>query len=535
MAIPVLDLLNFESDIAEGCEYVLTSPRSLQACAEIGIKPIQLLRVTFNELVAERPDLSVKEARDYLIELNEARNEHLQSALAARRAIMNGQKIRKRSSSGPTKPKKTKSEPSVNDKKLPTPTRSVSSPHVSDPVSLTPMGEAVLKSHSLPPSVISSARGKIRLTRQNDKLVDSMLKKYSDRKLEIQKARAHWRRWQEEKVKLQEEKIEETKSVQRRVAQSRREFELNNLIMNGKREEEWSKELKEREQKIKAKMKRAEVNAQYHKLEKEARIRENCELERRKKESQAERLRHHERAQIVKEKEIAINLDKRLSEAEKTRKIKQIRDAENLHRRNMQTRKNFEETHNEVVHHQLELNKQKEAELVRRLEQAKRNNGLLMQQRSTAIRMAAERKSKQIEEVQLARDKMIREQQQKIEEETRRNEILAAEARQGASKMKLKKLEEAKEKHIQERLRFQENLDRSKVEFQSEQRRLESQISLKLHRQNQIARERERTILISKMRAQKEGVRRDVIRAELESFDEKAKRAQLFAQHIERR
>ena len=136
--------------------------------------------------------------------------------------------------------------------------------------------------------------------------------------------------------------------------------------------------------------------------------------------------------------------------------------------------------------------------------------------------------------------------------------------------MKLKKLEEAKEKHIQERLRFQENLDRSKVEFQSEQRRLESQISLKLHRQNQIARERERvslflqkheiisrnnlkiyatlfndllynidffikTILISKMRAQKEGVRRDVIRAELESFDEKAKRAQLFAQHIERR
>ena len=37
-----------------------------------------------------------------------------------------------------------------------------------------------------------------------------------------------------------------------------------------------------------------------------------------------------------------------------------------------------------------------------------------MQQRSTAIRMAAERKSKQIEEVQLARDKMIREQQQKV-------------------------------------------------------------------------------------------------------------------------
>ena len=66
--------------------------------------------------------------------------------------------------------------------------------------------------------------------------------------------------------------------------------------------------------------------------------------------------------------------------------------------------------------------------------------------------------------------------------------------------MKLKKLEEAKEKHIQERLRFQENLDRSKVEFQSEQRRLESQISLKLHRQNQIARERERVSFLQEQK-----------------------------------
>ena len=47
------------------------------------------------------------------------------------------------------------------------------------------------------------------------------------------------------------------------MAQNRREFELNNLIMNGKREDEWSKELVKREQKIKAKMKRAEVNVSY--------------------------------------------------------------------------------------------------------------------------------------------------------------------------------------------------------------------------------------------------------------------------------
>ena len=45
MPIPILDLDNFESDIAEGCEYVLTSPRSLQACSKLKLKPVQLLKV----------------------------------------------------------------------------------------------------------------------------------------------------------------------------------------------------------------------------------------------------------------------------------------------------------------------------------------------------------------------------------------------------------------------------------------------------------------------------------------------------------
>ena len=45
MPIPVLDLDNFESDLAEGCEYVLTSPRSLQACNKLRLKPVQLLKV----------------------------------------------------------------------------------------------------------------------------------------------------------------------------------------------------------------------------------------------------------------------------------------------------------------------------------------------------------------------------------------------------------------------------------------------------------------------------------------------------------
>ncbi len=39
-----LNLLNFEDpEASEGCHYVLTSPRSLRACFNLGIKPADLL------------------------------------------------------------------------------------------------------------------------------------------------------------------------------------------------------------------------------------------------------------------------------------------------------------------------------------------------------------------------------------------------------------------------------------------------------------------------------------------------------------
>jgi len=50
------------------------------------------------------------------------------------------------------------------------------------------------------------------------------------------------------------------------------------------------------------------------------------ELEKRKKANQSERKKQHERAKYLKEQETIINLDKRLSEAEKLRKIKLLQD-----------------------------------------------------------------------------------------------------------------------------------------------------------------------------------------------------------------
>ncbi|XP_069771295.1 coiled-coil domain-containing protein 177 [Narcine bancroftii] len=57
-----LDLDNFNSAEAEGSRYVLTSPRSLEACARCGVKPVELLHKSINEFAKEAPARSMRVA-----------------------------------------------------------------------------------------------------------------------------------------------------------------------------------------------------------------------------------------------------------------------------------------------------------------------------------------------------------------------------------------------------------------------------------------------------------------------------------------
>lgn len=58
-----LDLDNFDSAAAERSRYVLTSARSLRSCARLGIRPVQLLIKSLNELIAEQNDLPFEAVR----------------------------------------------------------------------------------------------------------------------------------------------------------------------------------------------------------------------------------------------------------------------------------------------------------------------------------------------------------------------------------------------------------------------------------------------------------------------------------------
>ncbi|XP_075699719.1 coiled-coil domain-containing protein 177 [Rhinoderma darwinii] len=57
-----LDLYSFECSEAEGSRYVLTSPRSLEACARCMVKPVELLSRSLSDLVREAPGRSMRVA-----------------------------------------------------------------------------------------------------------------------------------------------------------------------------------------------------------------------------------------------------------------------------------------------------------------------------------------------------------------------------------------------------------------------------------------------------------------------------------------
>ena len=157
-------------------------------------------------------------------------------------------------------------------------------------------------------------------------------------------------------------------------------------------------------------------------------------------------------------------------------------------------------------------------------------------------------------------------------------------------KIKLAFCSEAKERHEYERQRAIQNIERSKREADEEKEKLAKSINQKDTRSEQLKKERERvsrfssvsqflervlmehiesicsleskltfmsicsiripsrnrdisayfqltfplfqTVLISKTRAKREGIRRELIKKDLETFDERARRAEVFAHMI---
>ena len=113
---------------------------------------------------------------------------------------------------------------------------------------------------------------------------------------------------------------------------------------------------------------------------KQQRIKENMDMEAKKKRYQEERLKMMENEKIARERQLKNDLEKKLRDADAVRNQKLQSDAEVLQRRNQMKFLAFQETYEDVQKIKEEENAEKKERLSKRLEQAQKNNQELVSQ-----------------------------------------------------------------------------------------------------------------------------------------------------------
>ncbi|XP_062252705.1 coiled-coil domain-containing protein 177 [Platichthys flesus] len=89
-----LDLYNFDSPVAEGSRYVLTSPRSLEACARCGVKPVEMLARPLGDFAREAPGRSMRVAAGMFEVYERDRHAKLRQCREERERIVREEKRR---------------------------------------------------------------------------------------------------------------------------------------------------------------------------------------------------------------------------------------------------------------------------------------------------------------------------------------------------------------------------------------------------------------------------------------------------------
>lgn len=118
---------------------------------------------------------------------------------------------------------------------------------------------------------------------------------------------------------------------------------------------------------------------------KQQRIKENMDMEAKKKRYQEERLKMMENEKIARERQLKNDLEKKLRDADAVRNQKLQSDAEVLQRRNQMKFLAFQETYEDVQKIKEEENAEKKERLSKRLEQAQKNNQELVSQISIFV------------------------------------------------------------------------------------------------------------------------------------------------------
>ncbi|XP_043915148.1 coiled-coil domain-containing protein 177-like [Protopterus annectens] len=573
-----LDLYNFESAEAEGSRYVLTSPRSLEACARHDIRPVVLLHKPLTEFQEEHPETPLRLVTE-LFEIHEKeRRRNLRLCREERQKIVEEEKCRRT----PIPTTVSAWSPRVvaaidnGDKTLedhfdagespvpfdasPPRARALTWGYLSEvnkSVSeINRKGDALNVSvQTAPPKSVSisdlshspatektvnklarqiARETNVSVPEKDRKIAALMLAKHEEEKSFLEQKLKAQKRWDEIKHKDRQQKMQ---------------LERERRLCLSKNNEKWERDLKLRKLKIFLEEKQisdvrekilTQNDAKWREL---ARNQEKRRIENRERAKYEADLKKRTQEQSLKEKEatnetareyLNQSLQEKMSKATQNRLLKEMK----THRR-MQVENEHEKLKNEVLRKEIN-NRTKTDELLRKMaleQRLNRSQEYHQQITKEKIKELKEKAVREDEQILKARLRAEEHQQQQM----RYREALAQvtdkkiqQAREAAIKNIQQKAHQVKKINTEKEKLHQ--LKKEKVEEEEQFHRLETQevIRSKDKKSEKIMKEKEIKVVESKRRARASFQMREKVREKINtrSFDQMAREAQLRASLI---
>ncbi|XP_069494679.1 coiled-coil domain-containing protein 177 [Ambystoma mexicanum] len=578
-----LDLFNFDRPEAEGSRYVLTSPRSLEACARCMVKPVELLPRCLNDLVREAPGRSMRVATG-LFEVYEIdRQKKLQLCREERDRIIREEKRRiltpmansvpsspapkicfKTTSSGKEGQPKTKSHSldSLPKRKNGASSKTSSDSGASSTLSIesttdrwpkaSPRAKTLATMHSLVGR--SFSLGDLSHSPQTTKKVETIVKEFKKRGLkevpdkDKRIAALMIAKHQEENILNEQKYMAHLQwDHQRRRAEIRKEEEereKQRALLQGQRM--WESQVETRKSKLTKEQKEAAALKHSQSLIMEEKWREQAERQERERREKLERAKLEEKHKKVHQqhnlktkeeyrKEALERVEhlvlRRMTSAEQKKVEQELQRQSEIKLMNKALKLKHEALFQEIT-------KQEEAEsevLKRSLDgnlgKAQENFERLMERRNQELRERARKEELQIHRARLAAEKKEREQRERLEALAKAGEEKLHLAAQVAEEVAQQKARRA----VQSRLEKEkaQKANKEKVEQYEDRRRREllQSIERKLERTENIFKEKKTYLDNARSIARASFHIREKVREETNTrtFDKMALEAELRA------
>uniref|UniRef100_A0A3Q4GE90 Coiled-coil domain-containing protein 177-like n=1 Tax=Neolamprologus brichardi TaxID=32507 RepID=A0A3Q4GE90_NEOBR len=573
-----LDLYNFDSPAAEGSRYVLTSPRSLEACARCGVKPVELLPRPLSDFAREAPGRSMRVAtglfevfeRDRHAKLRQCREERERIVREEKRRILqatvnssNASSVDKMSSASKSGFLGSGKHPLSSSPELVKPTRPLSSgpfthhsleslqrrmdpsgasssyswdgarehwARVSSPRARTLATFNSLMGRSLSLGDLSHSpqttqkverivkevkrRGLKAVSERDRKIAALMLARYQEEDIMSQTRYVAHLQWDSERRMEELRREQEEREKQRAVLQCQRVWQTQVSLRQRRLSQQERQSAAAKMRQVEESEERWRELAEQQERSRLLKLQQAAREEKHKKALQEQNLKSLEEERAAMLEQERLLLNEKLTMAELKRQEKEHQSQEERRGLNKAEKRRHIALIQEIARREKEERDEARRSSEEKLSRSLENYEQIVERRGKELKEKAKREEKQIQKARKAAEKRERQQQQLLEARVKEAEKRAQQAALVAEERAKEKAQRAVQSR-QEKEKLQK-LNRQRVEEEEKQRRLEllQSIERKLEKSEQIFKEKKAVLESARSVARASFHVRDKVREE---------------------